>query len=306
MLEAALFTLILIINNGGGDGKTSWSEALSALARLAGLRTAVLDIDPGLRGYSRRNGDEAAERVDWNGEFENGRDLPGWLDEAMAQDIALVDTGANLLAADKEVSARLSEIALHVQELGGRLIIHAVTSPNKPGSDEIVKELHDKFAASMEFVVIKNRRDGSNLFGKEIDKLLVPKVEVPYIAPGLQAYRLLQRTPLEVLIENPKPGYKKASALLANHLREIARNEHVRSLIADRADAHLAELASTVDRFQRTSAMTLTAVSDESIAADEAWSDAYRAFRNCEPGDTETFLKAALRYHEQIKVPRAA
>lgn len=306
MLEAARFTLILIINNGGGDGKTTWSEALIALARLAGLRTAVLDIDPGLRGYSRRNGADAAERVEWNGEFENGRDLPGWLDEAMAQDIAVIDTGANLLAADKEVSVRLSEIAHHVQEVGGRLIIHAVTSPNKPGSDEIVKELHDQFAASMEFVVIKNRRDGSNLFGKEIDKLPVPKVEVPHIAPGLQAYRLLQPAPLEMLIENPEPGYKKASALLANHLREIARHEHVRSLIADRADEQLAKLASAVRRFHRTSAMTLVEVSDASIAAEEDRADAYRAFRNSEPGDTEGFLKAAVQYHEQLKARWAA
>src|SRR5687768_15356559 len=109
MLEAARFALILIINNGGGDGKTTWSEALGALARLGGLRTAVLDVDPGLRGYSRRNGADAAERLEWSGEFENGRDLPSWLAEAMAQDIALIDTGANLLAADKEVSQRLNE-----------------------------------------------------------------------------------------------------------------------------------------------------------------------------------------------------
>lgn len=75
--------------------------------------------------------------------------------------------------------------------------------------------------------------------------------------------------------------------------------------ITDRADVHLAKLAQPWTGFNAP-AMTLTAVSDGSIAADEACSDAYRASRNCQSSDTEIVLQAALRYHEQIKAPRAA
>jgi hypothetical protein len=306
MWRTALFTLILIINNGGGDGKTTWSEALTALARLAGLRTAVLDVDPGLRGYSRRNGAVSAERLEWDGEFDNGRDLPGWLEEAMSQDIAVVDTGANLLAAQKEVSVRLSEIAAYVQDRGGRLVIHAVTSPNKPGSDEIVKELHDLYSQQMEFAIIKNNRDDSSQFGPAIGPLPAPKVEVPFISPGLQAYRLRRPLPLEVIIQQPEDGFSKASALLADHLRQIARNVHVRSLFSDRADTRLAELTAKVGLVRGTKARTLSDVSDVTISAEEAHATVYLAFRNADPADTDAFLKAARDYQAGIKELLAA
>lgn len=257
MVELALFTLILIINNGGGDGKTTWSETLDALARLAGLRSAVLDVDPGLRGYSHRNGAEAADRLGWDGEFDNGRDLAGWLDGAMSQDITVVDTGANLISADKQVSHRLQEIVTHVHDHGGRLVIHAVTSPNKAGSDQSVEDLYEIFSSHAEFAVIKNRRDGSDLFGEKIDMLPVPKVEVPYISPGLQGYRLRRQVPLDKIITDPQPGFSQASKRYAEHLRQIAKSDHIASIVGKDVAFKLLALSGDLKIYEAQTARTV-------------------------------------------------
>ncbi|RIX31848.1 nucleotide-binding protein [Sphingomonas edaphi] len=301
MVETVLFTLILIINNGGGDGKTTWSEILMALARFAGRSVAVLDVDPGLRGFSTRNGPSSADRLEWSGEFDDHRELPDWLNEVKAQDIAVVDTGANLLSAGQEVSGRLQEIAAHVHAQGGRLIIQAVTSPNKAGSGASVKDLYEQFGSTMEFAVIRNQRDGSELFGKEIDQLPVPKVTVPYVPPGLQAYRLRRALPLDQIILNPEPGFAMASALMAAQLGQIAKSAHVRSIVGDGVRETLQPLMKDLQHFEGTSAKTLMAISDTGLLASRGLCSNLASFSKLDPAQLEVFIPAAQALHAALK-----
>lgn len=74
MSQIPLKTLVLIMTNAGGEGKSTWAEMLAAMASFAGRDVVVADVDPGNRGYRNRNGDGSA----------NGSDGSAWCRPSVA------------------------------------------------------------------------------------------------------------------------------------------------------------------------------------------------------------------------------
>jgi hypothetical protein len=264
---------ILILNNSGGDGKSTWTEFLACLATLAGIKPLVIDVDPGNHGFRLRGG--GGLEFGWNTSVGSGADAQAWLEEHLgARRLVIVDTGANFLSlgaggggVGADVVNTVGELAQMVAQAKGRVIVHAVTSPNKPGAAELVQSIVDRFSALFEVAVIFNDRDGSRNFGGELDGLPVESVNVPQILPGLQAYRLSRSEPLDNVLMNPAPGYSAATGALAEILRQVLEQPHVRSIVGNRADEVIRTLCAHFPGHPMMQVKTLEDARDEVLTA---------------------------------------
>lgn len=124
--------LAVVMTNAGGEGKTTWSETLSALARLGGLKVSVADIDPGNRGYLNRNGVSSAVSLDWAGLEYDANDPATWFDtHVRGRDLTILDTGANMLAAGGKTAEFLMGLLTLASVNDVRVIFYCVTSPKQ-------------------------------------------------------------------------------------------------------------------------------------------------------------------------------
>lgn len=286
--------LAIILTNSGGDGKTSWSETLVALAHIAGLKVTVADIDPGNRGYLNRNGDNSALSLDWAGIEYDASDPVGWFDtHVRGKDMTVIDTGANMLAAGGKTNEFLMGLLNLAETNDVRVVFYCVTSPNKAGSNDLVELMHRRFSRAGEIVIVQNDRDGSGAFKASLGELGADVIMVPHFPPALQAVRLRRKIPLAELLRHPEPGYERATALIAKILLNLARERAVKAAVGDTAFAELTKLTSRAPENYLFVLATLAQATNESLTTNERYHRAWEAFKQCELEDEPKLLVAA-------------
>ena len=289
-------TLVVVLTNSGGEGKTTWTESLECLADFAGLSTLVVDLDPGNRGFRNRNGEGSAFEMHWDippYEDSNGGD---WIRNQFATyDLIIADTGANFLLAGSKASQFLGEAAMSAHAGGARVVFHAVTSPNKAGSGGLVENICARYGTKFETAVIRCDRDGSSSFQTGLDAIGAPVVDVGHLEPGFQAYRLSRQEPLSKLIRNPTPGFEVASAYIADWLEEMANNSHVCSLIGGSVRDALSPFTGSSPGPLFYVVSTLRRVSNGSLGRNAECYAAAASFKQSSPEQEELFLDAAKR-----------
>lgn len=289
-------TLAIVMTNAGGDGKSTFTEILAALARLAGLNVAVADIDAGNRGYLNRNGDGSAASLDWSPKSESDMSAPAdpseWYDRHLAgKHLAILDTGANMLAAANTINSFLAGLMSVAHNRGARIIVYGVTSPNKPGSADLIEMMYQRFHRGAEVVVVKNNRDGSKSF-KQLLEAGTPTVELPHLAPGLQEVRLRRCLPLHEVLNRPEANYERATSLIARKLLAVARQDSVIDVIGDGAIAPLERLASLAPKELFYTITNLNLAGDAAITANENIANAWQDF-HADNEDDISFSRAA-------------
>ena len=298
IVNAAQLILAIVLTNSGGEGKSTWAEILAALARLAGLDVVVADVDPGNRGFLNRNGDGSALSLDWSPRAEADATAPAdpaeWYQAHLAgRRLAILDTGANMLAAANPIGQFIAGLIKIAQRNGARIIVYCVTSPNKAGSDELVEMMYQRFHRGAEVVVVQNDRDGSRSFKESLAALGTPIVALPYLEPGLQEVRLRRCIPLENVLSSPEPGYERATALIAKRLLSIARQDSVTDVIGPGAITPLEQIAGLAPfaTYYRLSRLVLAR--NEAITVNEKVAASWREFRRSETSDKAGFLATA-------------
>jgi hypothetical protein len=293
--------LALVLTNSGGEGKSTWSEIFSAIARLAGLKTQVVDLDPGNRGYLNRNGDTSAASLSWSAsgaEAADPFDADAWFDNyATDKDLVVLDTGANMLAAANPINEFIGRVLQCAKGKGARIIIFGVTSPNKAGSDELIEAMYQRFRRGCEVIVVQNNRDGSNAFKHSLSQLGTPVINVPHLFAGLQAVRLRRCIVLEEVLKQPEPNYARATALIAKNVLSVATQPAVAEILGTGAVGALEEMAKDAPRGLAFRLSDITAARDPAVHANEELYTAQKAFRTVDAGDATSFIAAARRLH---------
>lgn len=297
LAQAAQLILALVLTNSGGEGKSTWSEILSAFARLAGLNVIVADVDPGNRGYLNRNGDGSALSLDWSPTGSGQKalaDPASWFDEHLAgRNLAILDTGANMLAAANPINQFIGGLIQAARLKGAKIVVFGITSPNKAGSDELIEMMYQRFRRGAEVIVVQNNRDGSGTFNSSIAQLGTPIISLPHLDPGLQTVRLRRCIPLEEVLTKPEPGYERATALIAKRLVHAARQEPVTDIIGTGALDLLRTLASQAPKATHYRISNLESADNESVTANEGVAKAWSNFREADKQNTSSFLEAS-------------
>lgn len=291
--------LIVIAQNAGGEGKSTWTEAMTALGTIAALNPLVFDADPGMRGFRNRSGGEGLIELGWNESHTVGEDGMTWCQKHFAdRKLVLVDTGANFFAATHRVQEYLFEAIEAALELGIKVAIHVVVGTNKAGSFRGAVDFHTRFSQHVDVVLVRNNRDGSAEFGEgKLSPNWSATVDIAHLDVGLQAYRLSRAEPLLGILRNPTPGYAIASAMIARWLLRIARAEYVRSIFGDIPERELADLSALAPGGCHFTLTSLRSVKDEALQANAAVFRARRAFRTASPDDgAEAFNLAAREF----------
>lgn len=286
--------LAITLTNAGGEGKTTWSEALAALARLGGRAVTVADIDPGNRGFLNRNGDRAAVSLDWAGLEYDAGDPAGWFERHVrGQDLTLLDTGANMLAAQGKTTAFLAGLLNLAAQNEVRVIFYCVTSPNKAGSGGLVELMYQRFARAGEIVIVQNDRDGSGDFKASLAQLGATIVEMPHLPAALQAVRLRRAIPLDAVLRDPEPDYERATAMIAAKLLWVARQPAIAEIVGEAAIAELEALSAHEPRNYHYTLSTLRHASNASLSANERLGRAWNGFRSSRAEDDAELLIVA-------------
>jgi hypothetical protein len=294
----APLTLALVITNAGGVGKSTWAETLAAFGRLGGLDVVVADIDPGNRGFLNRSGDGSALSLDWALRSDYDPTAPAdpsqWYEDHLAgRQLAILDTGANMLAAASPINQFIGGLILVARKKGARVIVYGVTSPNKAGSDELVELMYQRFHRDTDVVIVQNDRDGSNSFAPSLSSIGAPIVSLPFIEPGLQEVRLRRKIPLEDVLIRPEPGYERATAMLAKRLLQAARQDSVVDVVGRGAIAALEQIATAAPSSVYYQIPRISFASNAAIGVSEKLSAAWHQFRRSQKVDHEAFLKTA-------------
>lgn len=288
--------LVVVVQNAGGEGKSTWTEALVALGTIAGLNPVVFDADPGMRGFRNRSGGEGLIELSWSESHAAGEDGTHWCEKHYAdRKMVLIDTGANFFSATHRVQSYLSEVVGAAIQLGIKVAFHVVVGTNKAGSFRGAVEFHRQLSQQVDVVLVRNNRDGSGEFGE--DKLgpsWTATIDIPHLSAGLQAYRLSRAEPLLGILRKPTPGYAVASALLAQWLLQIAKVDHVKSIFGTCLRQELEELSASAPTNHLYVLNDLASVKDDKLLANAAVFRATCAFRAASP-DSEgpAFTEAA-------------
>lgn len=295
---SGLLTIALIMTNAGGEGKSTWAEILAAYGQLAGLNTIVSDVDPGNRGYLNRSGDDSALSLDWTPRDDADPSAPAdpvtWYNTHLAgRQLAILDTGANMLAASNPINKFIGGLIAVARQNGARIIVYCVTSPNKPGSDDLVEMMYHRFRTGAEVVIVQNDRDGSRTFNASLATLGTPIVNLPHIDPGLQLMRQRRRIPLHDVLMMPEVGYERATAMVAQRLLRAAKQDSIIDVVGREMIAPLERIATTAPHSTFYRISDLDCAGNAAITANEKIAAAWDQFRQCDSDDANIFLTAA-------------
>ncbi|MDK3159691.1 hypothetical protein QPK87_24425 [Kamptonema cortianum] len=151
--------LVVVAQNAGGEGKSTWAEALVALGTIAGLQPLVFDADPGMRGFRNRSGGQGLIELSWGENHAAGEDGTNWCEKHFNdRKLVLIDTGANFFSAAHRVQNYLSEVIGAALELRVTVAIHVVVGTNKVGSFRGAVDFHHQYGQHVDVVLVRNSR----------------------------------------------------------------------------------------------------------------------------------------------------
>lgn len=286
-------TLLVALNNSGGDGKTTFTELAETTAVIGGKQCCVVDVDPGNRGFLNRSGDLSATALNWDQHTAFERPDDWFREHVMNHDVTIFDTGANMLASGGTINGFLFRLCELAKQGGTRLIFATVTSPNKAGSGELVENLYSRFKSAVEVIIVRNNRDGSGKFMPSLSELGAPIINVPFLAPGLQSLRLSRRLPLHEVLRNPEVGFGIGTAMIAKWALEFASQQSIINVFGPASINPLQALATDAPSNVHYNLPTHRHVRDDVIAANASLDTAWRNFIKSERSDTTKLLHDA-------------
>lgn len=276
----------------GGAGKTETADVLEGMLTAGGYRVALLDVDDGNRGLTRRVGKTETVQVPWD---KMASQAPAWVQGlAPSYDALIFDLGAGIESADMPIFRFLLTAWQILRSAGAKIVICAVVSTNAPTSNFIGRAV-ESYGAWGEVLIVRNNQDGSMRFSPELAGRPEPQLLLEQLPAGVQAYRLTRQERLSAVIASPSVGFEIATAMLADRVHKLALQPQLRGIIGLSGLERLRHFAAEGQKSLK------FVVSDPSFATDaalllnhEAWA-AYKAL--LVPGlEGEPLMLAAARF----------
>lgn len=214
-------TLIELLTNAGGEGKTTIGKAIEAIMRILGLPVQMIDGDAGNRSAKVADGD--AISIAWT----TGSERAQALFDKVKDVNAIFDLGANTMASGSPIAELVLELQEQFEVNGHPTVALLPVSPNKLGAVEAILKL-DKRLPDFPKYFVSVDRDGSANFGHGLPPDRT--IRLGHLAPGLIAV-LHQYPTWDAAITSPKEGYGLAAAYITEWLREFAEQPLVKQAL---------------------------------------------------------------------------
>jgi len=220
-----ILLFLTILTNAGGEGKTTLTLLVRAILDLAGIDSLAIDADQGNWALKNRSGDDIATDVlAWSPRHGAAAKIVS----KAARKFAMMDTGANMMAAGQPIGELVFELQKRFAEDGYRTAALIPVSPNKSGAAEGANFLSDRLDNFEKFMVL-NHRDKSGNFGNVRDD--VPAISVDHLQSGLQAYLDQHDWRIAEVLTDPATRSTRASAHIGEWVRAFASDPNVRDLL---------------------------------------------------------------------------
>ena len=296
-------TVILNGPAAGGSYKTHNVVAISALLRLCGHETLLVDADPSTRGLSERLPGRtfryAAGSADLEAEFTQ-------VLEASGHGSILIDSGAAAIYQPLLLQA----LTLAVDEAlrrGYRCVLSLNLVAGKAGLERDIASYRRIFSPSCDLVALCGG-GGAAEFARYDEALAgLPRIYIPHLSPAFVEFATIGGLPLDEVLLAPPADYSLAAARLASWLKEIAVQPET---------ARLLGTAPPIDRLAQLAANAPTApyryvglarITDEQLRADDEVIKALSVLQRLDvAAASDALLQAARSYLERRREQSAA
>lgn len=284
---------VIVLNQNGGGGKTTISRSLACLSELSEKKLRLIDSDGGNFGLLRAEGSNRVVALPWS--------LP---DDALAQlvdeqnetDIIVLDTGANCLVMGSPFGATLEALMSKLEAVGFRVVIVVPAATNKIGDAEGALRAIDVFvSSSKDILIVENDRDGSAAFDPRLRQTGLPVVSFPNIAAGINTVLSEHRGPIRQFLTAPKPGFRRASAIVAKKLLNFAAQEPVRFFLNDSAITELKTLSFEAPKSLHFVVRTRDCAKDQVLDLNQRVASTRHQFKSTKPNEPQ-FMQVAEDY----------
>lgn len=236
--SVARLLFLLVLTNAGGEGKTLLALLLRALLTLADEEVGVLDADGGNYSAAFRlhsAGDQDGVRtVRWSTEADRAEQIIG---DHVGKHMIL-DSGANMAAANREIMELIPELRRQVAVQNYRPVVFLPVSTNKAGAVGAITALAPKMEGFERFFVRVNR-DGSGNFEEGLDPELT--IDVGHLQPGLQSY-IEKAGGLVRAVSQPPAQFDLAASMVADWMLKFATQPVIQAIIGVRPALALQQL----------------------------------------------------------------
>lgn len=239
--KAALLSEVFIITTPkGGAGKTETADVLEACTTLGGSSCALVDVDDGNRGLTRRVGKENIIKLEWS---TSAAAAPDWVARHAAQWGSMIfDLGAGIDSSDLPVMSFLGSTWRILADQGARVTVCTVVSTNAPTS-AFIDRVQARYGSLGKVLVVFNNQDGSKGFPSEIDALPNDKLHLDQLPAGIQSVRMSRRERLSTIITSPQPDFAIAGSMMAKRILNFATQPAMAHMVNAEALATLNKIS---------------------------------------------------------------
>lgn len=285
-----------VIYNGpsaGGTGKTQNVITLAAILRLAGHEVLLVDADPTTRGLQAKLPQHVLRFASGSAEIEAECDK--LLDTARDKAFVLIDAGAAALQQPMLIEALTLSLDTFTTA-GFRCVLALSLVANKGGLARDITRFRRVFGPAAELFTLLTAASGTAGFAPYDDALAgLPRIPVPRLSPALVELSTYEGRPLDEVVTSPPTGLKRAAALLAQHLVQVAVQPAVTGLLGIAPPlAHLRELADDRPHHWFPNIERISGLHDRALEADAAFLHALNTLcRLDQATDDDAVLTAA-------------
>lgn len=201
-----------------------------------------------------------------------------------------------MLAAANPISSFIGGQIQLAKSRGTRIIVYGVTSPHKPGSDELAEAMYQRFHRAAEEVVVQNDRDGSNAFAASPHRYANRQAASSGVRSLGSAPR--RRIPLDEVLVRLDPGYERATALIAHRLLAAAKQDAVIDVVGNGVVTALEAFAVARPTTWHYRIARLDQTMDVALTANERVAKAWSWFRRVNRSEEASLLAAAIELRD--------
>lgn len=238
-MSDARSTLVLVLPDLGGIGKSTLSEYLVAMLEIAGRPVVAIDGDPTSRGLMARRSGRKTTSIMWRGE--NVSQAPAIRNAVRGGRVGVLDFGGGSTLT-LSVDPTISELCDGSMEDGVETVVIVIAESSKPGLAASISRLRAAYPR-VRFVLCRNLKSGRDWSSftncADLPTFYLPAIPVA-VTSWLSSYGVVHdskthevsRPALADLVLNPKPEYDRIGRVIAGLLNTVSQQPVMMDLLS--------------------------------------------------------------------------